>query len=127
MINKYKHPKMFLEVSNQKRVDFKFYNKVTVKMCVEYFHECWKRRCIVLHEPEVQRKVLQDEVLAIAEESSKEEIVGLRRCVEVHSLSVNEVSAEEMVSWVRSARVFKKRASKNKNQDMRNMLMARVN
>ena len=55
-------------VSNQKRIDFKLYNKVIVKICIEYFHECCKRRCIVLHELEVQRKFSQDELLEIEEE-----------------------------------------------------------
>ena len=58
-------------VSNHKPIYFKLYNKVVVKMCVENFSECSKRRYIVLHEPEVQRKILQDEVLAIVEEESK--------------------------------------------------------
>ena len=46
-------------LSNQKRIDFKSHNKVIVKMSIEYFHECWKRRCSVLHEIEVQRKVFK--------------------------------------------------------------------
>ena len=42
----------------------------------------------------------------------------LRRCA---------ASEEEILLWVRSMRIFKKRASKNKNPDTRNMLMARAN
>ena len=79
------------------------------------------------HEQEEQKKVLQDEVLSIVEESIKEEVSGLRRCVEVHSSSVNEASVEQMMSWVRSVGMFKKRYSKIKNQDIRKMLMAREN
>ena len=40
-------------------------------MCVKYCHEYYKRRCVALHDPEVQRKVLHDEALAITEEYSK--------------------------------------------------------
>ena len=54
--------------SNQKRVDLKLHDKAIVKFCVDCFHECWKRRYVVVHEPEVQRKVLHDEVLAILDE-----------------------------------------------------------
>ena len=32
------------EVSNQKCIDFKLHNNAIVKMQVEYFYECWKRR-----------------------------------------------------------------------------------
>ena len=66
-------------------------------------------------------------MLAISEEEIKEEVTGLRRHVEVCRKNVNEASVEEISSWVRSVRGFKKRDSKNKNQGMRNMLMARVN
>ena len=61
------------------------------------------------------------------EEAEKDVIKGLSRCVQIHKLKVNEVSTEELLSWVRSARVFKKRAGKNKSQDIRNMLNATVN
>ena len=36
-------------------------------------------------------------------------------------------SEEKILLQVRSVRIFKKRASKNKNPDARNMLMARTN
>ena len=78
---------------------------------------------MVLHCTEVQRKVLQDEVVAIIEDSSKGEVTGLGRHVEVYSMNKNEASEEE---WVRSARIFKKRSIKNKIPDIRNMLTARV-
>ena len=61
------------------------------------------------------------------EESGKDVIKGLSRHVQIHKLKVNEVSTEDFFSWVRSARVFKKRAGKNKGQDIRNMLNATVN
>ena len=54
-------------------------------------------------------------------------MVGLRRHVEVHKMNVNNATIEEILSWIRSARVFKKRATKNVNQDIRNMMNARVN
>ena len=30
-------------------------NKVLVKSCFHFYHECWKIRFVVLHDPEVQR------------------------------------------------------------------------
>ena len=65
--------------------------------------------------------MLKDEELAIIEEPSKEEVEGLRRKFEVHSMTVNFTSVEEVLAWVRSARMFKKRSFKN------NKLMALVN
>ena len=75
----------------------------------------------------MQRKVLQDEVLLIVEAASREEVEWLRRHVTMHSMNVNEASAEEILSWVRSIKAFKKIHSNNKNQDVQNMLMAKVN
>ena len=73
-------------------------------------HECWKKRCVVLHEPEVQSKVLQNQVLAIVQALRKEEAVGLREFSEVHSMNAHEISVEEMLLWVRSVRIFKKKS-----------------
>ena len=59
-------------------------------LCCEYSYYVFlrkhavERRCVVLHNPEVQKKVLKEEALAITEEASKEEVEGLRRCIEVH-------------------------------------------
>ena len=53
---------------------------------------------MALHDPAVQRKVLQDEVTAITEEASEGEVEGLRKCVEMRSMSMSEASEEEMLS-----------------------------
>ena len=42
-------------------------------------------------------------------------------------MSSSEASVEEISSWVRSIIFLKKRASKSKNQDMRNVLERIVN
>ena len=46
---------------------------------------------------------------------------------EVQSMNVNEAPVEEILPWVRSVRAFMKRARKNINKDIRNMLMAKTN
>ena len=81
---------------------------------------------MVLHDPEVQRKVLEEEVLVIKDEAEKDAIKGLSDNVQIHRLNVNEASLDELLSWVRNARVFKKRAGKNEIQDIRNMINAIV-
>ena len=57
----------------------------------------------------------------IKKEANKEEIEGLRRHVQIHEINSNDASTEEMFSWTRSVRVFKSRALKSEDQDMRNM------
>ena len=80
-----------------------------------------------LHNSEVQKNVLKEEVLVIMEEASKEEIEGLSRHLQIYKINSNEASTEEFLSWVRSVRVFKKRSRKSEYQDMRNMLNVIVN
>ena len=83
--------------------------------------------CVVLHNPEVKKMVLKEEVLVIIEETEKDTIKGLSRQVQIHKLNLNEALTEDLLSWVRSTRVFKKRAGQNKSQDIRNMFNVTLN
>ena len=75
----------------------------------------------------MQRKVSKEDVLATIEEASKDEMAGLRKHVEVHKMNGNDGTIKEMVSWVRSVRVIKRRVTKSGNQDIRYMMSTRVN
>ena len=75
-----------------------------VQSCVQCYHECWKRRCVALYNPEVQIKVLKDEVLNTLEYTSKEEVEGLKIYVEVHKMNAKNVSVDEMLLLVRGTR-----------------------
>ena len=111
---------------NQSRINFYQYNKVLVKICVQYYHEFRKRKYAVLYKPETQMKVLKDDVLSIMEEKSKEEVKGLKRYVEVHTIDVNNASVDDMLLWMRSVRAFKSIDRKSRCQDMRIIINARV-
>ena len=54
-------------------------------------------------------------------------MAGFRRHVEVHKMNEDNGAIEEMASWVRSAIVFKRRATKIINQDTRNIMNASFN
>ena len=82
---------------------------------------------MVLYDPEAQRKVFQDEVAAIIEEARKGEVEVIRRHAETQRMSASDLFEEKMLSWVRHVRILKKIASKNKNPDIRSMIMARAN
>ena len=60
------------------------------------------------------------------DETNKDVIKELSGYVQMHRLKVNEASIDKLLSWVRSARVFKKRVGKNESQDIRKMLNATV-
>ena len=60
------------------------------------------------------------------EEAIKEEMERLKRYVEVYVINVNNASVDDILLWVRSARVFKSRSRKSTYQDSRNMLNTRV-
>ena len=113
-------------MGNDNNINFHTCNKVLVKSSVTFYHDYWKRRCVVLHEPQFQIKALKEEVLVIMDEAEKDVIKGLSGYVQIHRLNVNEASLDELLSWVRSARVFKKRAGRNESQNIRNMLNATI-
>ena len=71
--------------------------------------------------------MLKEEVEVIIEEANKEEIEGLRRFVKTNKINLNVATAEEMLSWLRSVRVFKRRSQKSEHADIRNILNVFVN
>ena len=87
-------------MGNYNSIHFHAYNKVLVESSLQFFHECWKRRCVILHNREVQKKVLKEEVLVIMEEAEKYVIKGLSRYVQIHKINLNEACTEELLSWV---------------------------
>ena len=113
-------------MGNQERINFHQHNKVLVQSCVQCYHQCQKRRYVVLHDLEVKIKVLKDEALNILEEANKEEVEGLKRYFEVRTMNVSNASTDETLLCVRSERALKRRAKKSVHQDMRNMLNVRV-
>ena len=58
-------------MGNYNNVNFHAHKKVLVKSSVQFYHECWKRRCAVLHDSEVKKKFLKEEALIIMEEAEK--------------------------------------------------------
>ena len=114
-------------MENINSVNFHPHNKVLIAHFVKYYYECWKIRCVVLHSLDVKKKLLKEDILEILEEASKDEVVGLRRHAEVHKMNDNNGIISKMVSWVRSERLFERRATKSVHKDMINMTNARVN
>ena len=81
-------------MGNNNNIDFYPHSKSLVKSCIHVYHECWKRRCMVLHNQELQHNVLKEEVSAIMEETSKEEIEALNRYFQIHKINSNEAFSE---------------------------------
>ena len=48
-----------------------------------------------MHSLDFQRKMLKEDLLAIIEEESKDELVGLRRYVEAHNINANDAVIED--------------------------------
>ena len=71
-------------------------------------------------------KVLKEDAIALLDDARKDEVKGLKIHVEVHSIDVNEATNYQLVSWIKSFRMFKKRAKNNVHQDIRNMINMRL-
>ena len=108
-------------------VNFYPYNKGLIENFIKNYHDYCKRRCIVLHSTDGQRKVLKEDALTKIEEASMYEVVGLKIHVEFHKMNVSNATIEDMLSRVRSTRVYKRIVIKRVNQCIRNMMNARVN
>ena len=84
------------------------------------------RRSIRLHSLEVQIKCLTEDSIALLDDDRKDEVKGLKTYAEINSVDVNEATNDQLVSWIKSVRIFKKRAKKNVHQDIRNMMNMRL-
>ena len=71
-------------------------------------------------------KVLKEDAIVLFDHVRKDEAKGLKRRVEVNSADVNEATSDQLVSWIKSFRIFKKRAKKNVHQDIRNTMNMRL-
>ena len=71
-------------------------------------------------------KVLKEDAIALLDDARKDEVKGLKRNVEVYRIDVNEATNDQLLSWIKSVRIFKKRAKKNVHEDIRNMMNMRL-
>ena len=80
-----------------------------------------------MHGLDVQKKAFNEDLLETIEEARKDEVTGLRRCVEAHKMSGNNGTIQEILSWVKITRTFNRRVTKSVNKNIRNMMNSRVN
>ena len=59
-------------VNNGECVSFHTHNKILIKYCVNFYVECWKRRCVRLHSLEAQMQVLKEDAIALLEYDMKD-------------------------------------------------------
>ena len=80
------------EMSNE-RIDFSEYNKALVECGVRLCIMCWNKRCVVLHNPEVQKQLLTSEIKAIKVESRRGLLANFYKYVNSHPIS-EEIDAK---------------------------------
>ena len=71
-------------------------------------------------------KVLKEDAIALLDDSRKAEVKGLKTYVEVHRIDVNGATNDQLLSWIKSMKILKKRTKKNVYQDVRNMIKMRL-
>ena len=71
-------------------------------------------------------KASKEDVIALLDNARKDEVKGLIRNVDVNRMEVNEETNDQLLSCIKSVRIFKKRAKKNAHQDIRNMTNMRL-
>ena len=85
-----------------------------------------EKRYVVWHKIIVQNKVLVNEIEDVKEESRCEKIVNVNNHAEFHKIDEKKENAEDMLSWVKSARRFKRSTTKVRCQCIRNLLLVRI-
>ena len=91
-----------------KNIEHQHHNKALLAMCVNFYHECWKNRCIVLHELLVKKKVLINKIEVLIEENRNANIVRMKEHVQLHEIDEEETNVVETLLWAKSTRKFKK-------------------
>ena len=104
---------------HNERINFSQCNKVLVDHVVSLYGMCWNKRCEVLHNPEVQKQYLINEIKAIKEEGRRGVIANYNNHVNVHPISEEIETTQKVVSQVKSTKVFKtsdKKVGKKKSE-----------
>ena len=90
-------------------------------MCVNLYHDCWKKRCVVLHDPSMQFIGLKNEIERAKEKYLNGSTEELKKYVDVHKIDENSTDSIHMLLWVKSERDFIKSAKKRVKQNIRNL------
>ena len=83
-------------------------------MCLILFQCCWKKTYATLHRPIIQKKLLVNEIEVTKEKFRNANILDRDKHVKLHKIDEDKASAEDMLSWVKSVRSFKRSATKGK-------------
>lgn len=100
--------------TNQSDIDYLEYNKVFVKSCVTFYHECWKSRCVELHKDEVQIELLREQVKLIKASDDTDRVEGLHEFLNQYEITEEDAKSDELRNWIKSYRVFVRNADKKK-------------
>ena len=65
-------------VGNSDSINFHLNNKVLIKQCVKFYHECWEK-CVALHSTDSHKNASKEDVLEIIEEATKDDVVKFQK------------------------------------------------
>ena len=97
---------------NEDNINYHEYNRILVKSCVRFYHECWKERCEALHAENKQREVSEEEIKNMKEEATQGTIKGLKNYADAHEIDEKDEKVSTMKSWRSSFRSFVRNSTK---------------
>ena len=97
---------------NNDNMNYHEYNRILVKSCMQFYHNCWKERCEELHKDNMQKEILEEEIKNMKEEANNGIIKGLRNYVDAHKIDEKEEKISTMKAWRTGFRSFIKNAPK---------------
>ena len=79
-----------------------------------------------MHSPEVQMELLKEDAISVLDDARRGEVHGLKRHVEVIRIDVDEAANYQLLSWIKSVRIFKMIAKNSVYQNIINMMKRKL-
>ena len=99
--------------------DFK-YNRIIIKLSVEFYHDCWKHRCDKAHDETVQKVRLTDWYRNLFARINAGDLHHLKRYINMRALNLDQTHPTIIEEWIRGALKMEKITKVYSHQDIRN-------
>ena len=102
--------------------DFK-YNRIIVKLSVEFYHKCWKHRCDEAHNEVVQKARLIDWCRNLNARINEGDLHHLKQYANMRQLNLDQTNPTIIKEWIRGVLKMEQNTKKYGHQDIRNYLI----
>ena len=95
------------------------YNKVLVKLCMNYYIKCWRSRCEDFHNKEFQRKHFEHQYLEEKKEAKESSYSQVKAYVWLRDINIMNKSTETIKNQIYRLKRIKAKSEKFSSDDIR--------